>query len=567
MAQIKPYAPEEWGPNMGRGLESKESVSEMAGSAARGARHAARQNQDVGVEGRGPLLLSGYKEGRPYYLYADGTAPLPSKAAARMVVLDGQGVARHAGAPRASLTAVQFGEREGAPSQSDRGCSTGSPVASQEAAGLSAGATGGLSPGLRGAAHGMRHGGQDGTVAGEENRWAEERRRMRASVAAAIAQATVRCRAASRICTPVGEPCKVGSPPGTRAARRGGLAGDGSVASRLQLAEAAAAIERLQQVVEAQQSRIEAIEVAAGARTGERHEAPRPLRSLRTHGSSARSLEAEFDTAVAVLPQSDADLGDLDTQAEQLWREVAAAQTRFAAAQTAAVVDEETGAVENPDCSATEKPDCSDMRCSVCVGAEALKVETAPEATAGDRAVGVATAAAEEVASAQVVGSPPVPGAEPAAAEAVVERSRDGDADGMEARAEVEAIAAAEAAPEPKEEYWDEYLEQRRQRINRQYILSRFSRREIAEGEYAAAELQRGDFAGEAAERAAMNSREKKVHAAMEMAREVAATDVFGGFPFDLGGFWQDFQLGVSQRGSTELEERWWAARVALLRG
>ena len=51
---------------MGRGLESKESVSEMAGSAARGARHAARQNQDVGVEGRGPLLLSGYKEGRPY---------------------------------------------------------------------------------------------------------------------------------------------------------------------------------------------------------------------------------------------------------------------------------------------------------------------------------------------------------------------------------------------------------------------------------------------------------------------------------------------------------------------
>ena len=300
-------------------------------------------------------------------------------------------------------------------------------------------------------------------------------------------------------------------------------------------------------------------------------------RRSRAEGGDNTTEQSTSGLAAAAEAEAEAEADPADWAA-QLWSAAenswpaewmaAAAVAAGDSAQVAASGDVMAGgAVENPDCSATEKPDCSDMRCSVCVGAEALKVETALEATAGDRAVGVATAAAEEVASAQVVGSPPVPGAEPAAAEAVVERSRDGDADGMEARDEVEAIAAAEAAPEPKEGYWDEYLEQRRQRINRQYILSRFSRREIAEGEYAAAELQRGDFAGEAAERAAMNSREKKVHAAMEMAREVAATDVFGGFLFDLGGFWQDFQLGVSQRGSTELEERWWAARVALLRG
>ena len=53
-------------------------------------------------------------------------------------------------------------------------------------------------------------------------------------------------------------------------------------------------------------------------------------------------MEAELDTAVAVSPQSAVDLDELDAQAEQLWREVAAAQTRFAAVQAVAVVDEES---------------------------------------------------------------------------------------------------------------------------------------------------------------------------------------------------------------------------------
>ena len=50
------------------------------------------------------MLLSGYREGKPYYLYSDGTAPARSKFAARPIVLD-SGVARRAGAPHASLHA------------------------------------------------------------------------------------------------------------------------------------------------------------------------------------------------------------------------------------------------------------------------------------------------------------------------------------------------------------------------------------------------------------------------------------------------------------------------------
>ena len=43
----------------------------------RGTRCAAQQMKSGG---RGPLVLSGYVQGKPYYLYKDGTAPPPSKA-------------------------------------------------------------------------------------------------------------------------------------------------------------------------------------------------------------------------------------------------------------------------------------------------------------------------------------------------------------------------------------------------------------------------------------------------------------------------------------------------------
>ena len=42
-----------------------------------------------------------------------------------------------------------------------------------------------------------------------------------------------------------------------------------------------------------------------------------------------------------VSPQSDAEPGDLEAQAEQLWREVAAAQATYGAAEAAAVVEAE----------------------------------------------------------------------------------------------------------------------------------------------------------------------------------------------------------------------------------
>ena len=69
-----------------------------------GAQRVARQGDSNGAGGRGPLVLSGYRDGKPFYLYADGTAPAKSKVAVRPIVLDG-GVARHAGARRASLHA------------------------------------------------------------------------------------------------------------------------------------------------------------------------------------------------------------------------------------------------------------------------------------------------------------------------------------------------------------------------------------------------------------------------------------------------------------------------------
>ena len=75
---------------MGRVRESEETDDGAGRGAARGAECAARQKHGSGAGGRGPLLLSDHKDGKPYYLRADGTAPAPSKVAVRPVPPNGQ---------------------------------------------------------------------------------------------------------------------------------------------------------------------------------------------------------------------------------------------------------------------------------------------------------------------------------------------------------------------------------------------------------------------------------------------------------------------------------------------
>ena len=75
-----------------------------------------------------------------------------------------------------------------------------------------------------------------------------------------------------------------------------------------------------------QQGRMDALEVGGEAHAGERREAQWPQLKSKAHGSGARSLAGEFDAAAVVSPHSDAEPGYLEAQAEQLWREVAAAQ-------------------------------------------------------------------------------------------------------------------------------------------------------------------------------------------------------------------------------------------------
>ena len=92
------------GPEVGETMANENGGSGAGQKEACGAQRVARQGDSNGAGGRGPLVLSGYRDGKPFYLYADGTAPAKSKVAVRPIVLDG-GVARHAGARRASLHA------------------------------------------------------------------------------------------------------------------------------------------------------------------------------------------------------------------------------------------------------------------------------------------------------------------------------------------------------------------------------------------------------------------------------------------------------------------------------
>ena len=59
-----------------------ESRANDCGSGAgreEGVRGTRRAAQQVRNKGRGPLVLSGYVHGKPFYLYKDGTTPTPSK--------------------------------------------------------------------------------------------------------------------------------------------------------------------------------------------------------------------------------------------------------------------------------------------------------------------------------------------------------------------------------------------------------------------------------------------------------------------------------------------------------
>ena len=330
------------GPEVGQMMANENAGNGAGQEEACGAQRVARQGYENGAGGRGPLLLSGSSGGEPYYLYADGTAPAKSKVAARPIVRDG-GVARRAGAQRAalhaSLHAAQGDGQLGIRGQAHGGGDAERAVFARALALSPTRSPRGAPPGLPGTVHAARHGGKEAVESQGQTVW-------------------------------------------------------------LQLQEATAAIVRLQGVVEKQQARIGALEVGGGAHTGERRkDAQWP--QLRARGSSARSLAGDFDAAAAVSPQSEADPGNLEAQAAQLWREVAAAQA-IGAAEAAAVVEEESKVRKNGDRS-------DSLELPVGCGQEAA-------------------------------------GAEVEAGEEVVERSGDGGA-GQAAAAEA-SQAFAEAAPE-----------------------------------------------------------------------------------------------------------------------
>ena len=399
------------GPEVGKMMANENGGSGARQKEACGTRRAACQGQKNGAGGRGPLFLSGYRGGQPYYLYADGTAPARSKAAARPSVLD-SGVVWHAGARRASLRAslhaAQCDDQGGAHGQGHGSGAAGRSAAVQAAARLPARAPDGMPPGLPGMGHAARHGGEESAEWAAMRCWEEARRRMRADVVAAVAQATVRHRAGRRMGLPCGEQRSGASQPSTaRGQQHGELADPGAedsevAALRLQLEEAAVAILRLQGVVASQGSRVEALE--EGARTSERHEArwPRMHGTPARHASGARNLQAAFDDAAAGSPESGAH-SDLVAQAEELWSEVEAVRAEAAVALTAVVAPAARAGAR------AKKPDRSDIPVPGQPGGEAA-------------------------------------GLEPVTAEAVAEPSGDSDADGVEA---AEAVpAAAEAEPE-----------------------------------------------------------------------------------------------------------------------
>ena len=187
----------------------------------------------------------------------------------------------------------------------------------------------------------------------------------------------------------------------------------------LQLQEAIAALVRLQGVVEKQQARIGALEVGGGAHTGERREdAQWP--QLRAHGSSARSLAGDFDAAAAVSPQSEADPGNLEAQAAQLWREVAAAQA-IGAAEAAAVVEEESKVRKNGDRSDSLDPPvgCGQEAAGAEVEAGEEVVERSGDGGAGQAAAAEASQAFAEAAPELTTEAAPAAAVAQAAAAAV----------------------------------------------------------------------------------------------------------------------------------------------------
>ena len=128
-----------------------------------GAQRVARQGYENGAGGRGPLRLSGYRGGEPYYLYADGTAPAKSKVAARPILRDG-GVARRAGAQRAalhaSLHAAQGDGQMGTRGQAHGGGAAERAVAARALALSPTRSPRGAPPGLPGTVHAALHGGK-----------------------------------------------------------------------------------------------------------------------------------------------------------------------------------------------------------------------------------------------------------------------------------------------------------------------------------------------------------------------------------------------------------------------
>ena len=74
--------------------------------AARGVWHS-----QVKSKGRGPLVLSGYVDGKPFYLYRDGTSPTPSKVGRAAAEAGGSSDVRKeaCGTARQALEARAFG--------------------------------------------------------------------------------------------------------------------------------------------------------------------------------------------------------------------------------------------------------------------------------------------------------------------------------------------------------------------------------------------------------------------------------------------------------------------------
>ena len=230
-------------------------------------------------------------------------------------------------------------------------------------AGRQAGSPGGDSPpgllagtarGSTCAAHGAE---QMGPVAAAGERWMDGRGRLREAAALRDPLAAARLQAGQS-----GGP----SPATLRKvaaylARHGVGQEDPEVAAmRLQLEEATAAILRLQGVAASHQSRVEALE--EGAYTSERREAQWPRLCGERHASSApaRNLQAAFDDAAAGSPAIGVH-SDLESQAEELWSEVHAAQAeaavaRMAVAAPAAMPGAAVLGKKNPDRSAIVEP-------------------------------------------------------------------------------------------------------------------------------------------------------------------------------------------------------------------